>query len=95
MPDFVSANGVLLTSSFGSEVETRELIAHALANGKTLFLPLVNKGSRMLELFAVSEPESQLARGTYGIAEPRVSHSVPAAPRERWRTTPPAQPCGA
>jgi 5-formyltetrahydrofolate cyclo-ligase len=71
LPDFASATSVLLTFSFGSEVETGELIAHSLACGKTLFLPLVNKESRMLELYEVSEPESQLARGTYGIAEPR------------------------
>jgi 5-formyltetrahydrofolate cyclo-ligase len=72
LPDFASAASVLLTSSFGSEVETGELVAHSLACGKTLLLPLVNKESRMLELYEVSEPGSQLARGTYGIAEPRL-----------------------
>lgn len=71
LPEFRSAGSVLLTASFGSEVETGELIAQTLASGKTLLLPLVNKESRMLELYAVSDPESQLARGTYGIAEPR------------------------
>lgn len=71
LPAFRAAKSVLLTSSFGSEVETGPLIADTLSSGKTLLLPLVNKVSRMLELYAVADPESQLARGTYGIAEPR------------------------
>ena len=71
LAEFCKAESVLLTSSFGSEVETGELIARTLASGKTLLLPLVNKASRMLELYEVADPESQLARGTYGIGEPR------------------------
>lgn len=71
LPGFRNAKSVLLTASFSSEVETGELIAQSLATGKTLLLPRVNKESRMLELYAVADPESQLARGTYGIAEPR------------------------
>lgn len=71
LPDFRGAASVLLTSSFGSEFETGDLIAQALAGGKTLLLPLVNKTSRMLDLYEVTDPESELARGTYGIAEPR------------------------
>lgn len=71
LPAFRAANSVLLTSSFGSEVETGPLIADTLASGKTLLLPLVNRESKMLELYAVADPEAQLARGTYGIAEPR------------------------
>jgi len=71
MPSYRDATTVLLTSSFGSEVETRGLIAHTLHAGKSLLLPLVDKPSRMLELYQVSDPETQLARGTYGIAEPR------------------------
>ena len=71
MPEYRDAKSVLLTSSFGSEVETAGLIERTLSSGKTLLLPLVNKQARMLELYAVSDVESQLARGTYGIAEPR------------------------
>ncbi len=71
MPAYLNAKSVLLTSSFGSEVETAGLIERTLTAGKTLLLPLVNKAARMLELYAVSDISSQLARGTYGIAEPR------------------------
>ncbi|MEO8136336.1 MAG: 5-formyltetrahydrofolate cyclo-ligase [Betaproteobacteria bacterium] len=71
LPGFRSASRVLLTSSFGSEVDTRPLVDHTLATGKILLLPLVNKTARMLELYEVVDPQSQLARGTYGIAEPR------------------------
>jgi 5-formyltetrahydrofolate cyclo-ligase len=79
MPSYRDAKSVLLTSSFGSEVETGELIEKTLGLGKTLLLPLVNKEARMLELFEVTDPRSQLARGTYGIAEPRVDKCRRAA----------------
>src|SRR5437762_7380296 len=49
MPAYRNAKSVLLTSSFGSEVETAGLIEKTLAMGKTLLLPLVNKAARMLE----------------------------------------------
>ena len=71
MPAYHGAASVLLTSSFGSEVETAGLIECTLAAGKTLLLPLVNKAARMLELYEIVDPGGQLARGTYGIAEPR------------------------
>ena len=71
MPAYRDAASVLLTSSFGSEVETAGLIECTLAAGKTLLLPLVNKAARMLELYEIVDPGGQLARGTYGIAEPR------------------------
>ena len=89
LPAFCAARSVLLTSSFGSEVETGPLIAETLASGKTLLLPLVNKESRMLELYAVTDPESQLARGTYGIAEPRPERCRRAACAEvEWVLVP-------
>ena len=68
---FRNARTVLLTSSFGSEVRTAELIDRTIESGKTLLLPLVNKAEKMLELYEVSEPSAHLERGTYGIAEPR------------------------
>lgn len=71
MPAYADARCVLLTSSFGSEVQTGGLIQRTLALDKVLLLPLVNKQARMLELFEVTDPGSQLERGTYGIAEPR------------------------
>jgi 5-formyltetrahydrofolate cyclo-ligase len=89
LPEFRSARSVLLTSSFGSEVETGDLITQTLASGKTLLLPLVNKESRMLELYEVADPESQLVRGTYGIAEPRPARCRRAAYAEvEWVLVP-------
>ena len=66
-----SAGTVLLTSSFGSEVRTAPLIEYTIASGKKLLLPLVNKAARMLELYDIGDPDVQLERGTFGIAEPR------------------------
>ena len=65
------AGSVLLTSSFGSEVRTAPLIEHTIASGKKLLLPLVNKALKMLELYEIGDPDVQLERGTFGIAEPR------------------------
>ena len=66
-----SARTVLLTSSFGSEMRTAPLIEYTIASGKKLLLPLVNKAARMLELYDIGDPDVQLERGTFGIAEPR------------------------
>ena len=66
-----SAGTVLLTSSFGSEMRTAPLIEYTIASGKKLLLPLVNKAARMLELYDIGDPDVQLERGTFGIAEPR------------------------
>jgi 5-formyltetrahydrofolate cyclo-ligase len=82
MQSYRDAKTVLLTSSFGSEVETGGLVERTLGAGKVLLLPLVNKRARMLELYEVADPASQLARGTYGIAEPRPERCRRAQYRE-------------
>ena len=58
-------------ASFGSEFETGDFFADALARGKTLVLPRVERDSRALQLYAVRDPARQLAPGVWGIRQPR------------------------
>jgi 5-formyltetrahydrofolate cyclo-ligase len=74
--DFASSGTVLLTLPFGSEWDTRALIAAALAGAKTVALPRVNRASRMLDLCAVVRLEQDVSAGYRGIPEPR-AHCAP------------------
>ena len=69
--DFGSSATVLLTLPFGSEWDTRALVAEALACAKTVALPRVNLSTRMLEVCAITRLEHDAASGYRGIPEPR------------------------
>lgn len=68
---YQGARGVMAYASFGSEFETADFIADALARGKTLVLPRVERGSRILQLHQVRDPARQLVAGVWGILQPR------------------------
>lgn len=65
------AASVMAYVSFGGEFETSDFIADLLARGKQLVLPRVERGSRALRLFSVTNPEQQLEAGVWGIRQPR------------------------
>jgi 5-formyltetrahydrofolate cyclo-ligase len=58
----------VLYSSFGNEVATTDISAHALRSGKAVFYPRTVRRGR-IELVRVASLES-LQRSTYGILEP-------------------------
>ena len=64
-------------ASFGSEFETGDFIADALAHGKTLILPRVERDSRELQLHQVRDPARQLVAGVLGIRQPRADLCPP------------------
>lgn len=66
-----SASCVMAYASFGSEFETGDFIADALARGKTLVLPAVERNSRALQFYEVRDPARQLVAGVWGIRQPR------------------------
>ena len=68
---YQGARCVMAYASFGSEFETADFIADALARGKTLVLPRVERGSRILQLHQVRDPARQLVAGVWGISQPR------------------------
>jgi 5-formyltetrahydrofolate cyclo-ligase len=73
--DFRAARAVLLTLPFGSEWDTVALMRAALAAGRIVAVPRVDKASRMLELHAIADPERDVVAGYRDIPEP-----LPACP---------------
>ena len=73
--DFRAAQAVLLTLPFGSEWDTVAVMRAALAAGRTVAVPRVDKESRMLELHAITDPECDVVAGYRDIPEP-----LPACP---------------
>ncbi|MBM3472447.1 MAG: 5-formyltetrahydrofolate cyclo-ligase [Armatimonadetes bacterium] len=69
-PEFRRARVVLLFASFGSEVDTGDLLEASLRMGKRLALPRVDPETRRLELREVRSPNADLTPGTWGIPEP-------------------------
>ena len=73
-PEFGRARVVLLFASFGSEVDTADLLSESLRTGKRLVLPRVEPDTRRLELREVRSLGADLAPGTWGIPEPVPEH---------------------
>jgi 5-formyltetrahydrofolate cyclo-ligase len=70
LPQYAAANSVLATMSIGSEWDTRVLIDHARARGKSIVLPRISAPPRRLELYAVEDFERDLVAGVWNIPEP-------------------------
>lgn len=68
LPTYQEADVVLAYASFGTELQTDELLRRVLADGKTLVLPRVERGR--LGLYEVRDLAGDLASGTWGIREP-------------------------
>ncbi len=72
LPGFDVARTVLLyVSAFPEEIATGPMLRRALALGKRVACPRVDRAERRLRLFEVTGLESDLTRGTLGIPEPR------------------------
>ncbi len=70
LPEYRQATVVAAYASFGSELDTAAFLRDALAAGKRLLLPRIDKAERRLELRQVSDPQSDLVAGVWGIREP-------------------------
>ena len=70
LPSFIAARAVLLTLAYGSEWDTLPLVNAALEAGKTVVLPRVDPGTRMLELRSIRDPAAEVEYGYRGIREP-------------------------
>jgi len=69
LPEFLMSGSVLLYASFGSEVDTRNIIEHCLSGGIIVALPKVNTENDGLDLYRISDL-ADLAPGYRGIPEP-------------------------
>ena len=72
LPAYQRAATVLGYMNFGSEFASELWVARVLADGKRLVLPKVNRHTNELDLYRVDDLASQLAAGSWGIAEPVV-----------------------
>jgi 5-formyltetrahydrofolate cyclo-ligase len=70
LPEIANATTLMAFASFGSEVDTGELIATAVATGKIVYLPRV-LAPRLMTAVRVADPAQDLEPGTWGIPEPR------------------------
>jgi 5,10-methenyltetrahydrofolate synthetase len=68
--EYKNANTILAYKNIGSEFDTSEFIRELLASGKILVLPKVNKAKKTLDIFRVANPDTDLQKGVWGIAEP-------------------------
>ena len=72
LPAYTSARVVHCFVSIQSEVETRPLIAHALAHGKRVAAPLFVKGSSETAAYEIKTLDaSDYETGDFGLAVPR------------------------
>ena len=86
LPQWVDAEVVCAYASFADEVDTWGLIESAWASGKTVVLPRVVEGTRLMRWFIVNSRD-ELVRSAWGIEEPAIREErevdVQALSRER------------
>jgi 5,10-methenyltetrahydrofolate synthetase len=70
LAEYRAARVVAAYASFGSELDTAEFLAGILADGKQLLLPRINRTQRVLELRHVTDLDTDLVSGVWGIREP-------------------------
>jgi 5-formyltetrahydrofolate cyclo-ligase len=79
-PAYKAAHTVMFYVSFGSEVATILPIKRALAEGKTVAVPLVREREGVLVASKLLDPAKDLAPGAYGIFEPMARAVRPLPP---------------
>lgn len=72
LPGYEQSTTVLGYLNFGMELAAELWVAQALADGKQVLLPRVNKASRQLDIYKVHDLQHDVAPGAWGIREPKV-----------------------
>lgn len=70
LASYQSARTVLGYLNFGSEVSSELWVQQAFADGKKVLLPRVNRASKHLDLYHVSDLHHDVAPGSWKIREP-------------------------
>ncbi|MDP8237374.1 MAG: 5-formyltetrahydrofolate cyclo-ligase [Candidatus Erginobacter occultus] len=81
-PEYRTAASVFCYLDHGHEVETSEIIAAALREGKRVAVPLVETGGEGIRAVAIRDLEKDLAPGFRGIREPVDRSGTGVDPRE-------------
>ncbi len=76
LPAYQQASTVLAYLNFGAELDTGHWVEQALRDGKRVLLPRVNKASKQLELYQVSDLQQDVAAGSWGIREPLTERCI-------------------
>jgi 5-formyltetrahydrofolate cyclo-ligase len=79
LPEFQRARTVLLFAAIDDEVDTWPILADALATGKAVAIPKIDRKRRMVDARELHDLEDGLAPGIFGIMEPQGSEVVPPA----------------
>lgn len=70
-PAYRAARAVMAYCSFGTELDTRRFLDATLAAGKMLVLPRVDRASKSLKLYRVTDLTTDLQAEKWGILEPK------------------------
>jgi 5-formyltetrahydrofolate cyclo-ligase len=70
LPEYQAARVMLGYMNFGAEFESEIWVRQALADGKTLLLPKVNRATNELDVYRVTNLPHDLAPGLWNIREP-------------------------
>ncbi|HJB96998.1 MAG TPA: 5-formyltetrahydrofolate cyclo-ligase [Candidatus Acutalibacter pullicola] len=81
LPAYQKARQVLLYLSKGSEVDTWEVFARAVAEGKEVYAPRCLDGEGTMGFFQVTSPQ-ELLQGRFGLWEPDPRRCAPWRRRE-------------
>lgn len=82
LPLYREAGLVLYYASFGSEVDTWEMMDHSLRSGKRIALPRVEETSLGMVAFEVKDLDRDLQPGYRGIREPQAEGTRPVKAEE-------------
>ena len=76
LPEFREAETVMLFVSLPDEANTIPIIVDAMAAGKRVVVPKVDKRRKVMEARVLSDVEEDLVPGVFGIPEPRETEVV-------------------
>ncbi len=76
LPAYRQAQTVLGYLNFGAELAAELWVQQALADGKRVLLPRVNRASKHLDLYQVHDLRHDVAPGLWGIREPLVDRCI-------------------
>jgi len=89
LPGYAAASTVLLyVSAFAEEINTRSFFLHALAAGKRVLCPRVQREENRMRLFQITSLSANLEPGLLGIPEPRDGCALVEAAEVDWALIP-------
>ena len=82
LPQFIASRTVALFVSFRSEVLTESIIRGALSLSKVIAVPVTDLARKQLSLSRITDYDTDLAPGTWGIPEPKPDRIRPVTSDE-------------